>query len=87
MKYLVLSVYDRAAEAFGRPIFALHERAAARSFQDEINRVADDNAMNRHPGDFELMLVATFDDATGGFDTTEGPRVIALGREIKQDSN
>lgn len=84
MQYLMFSVYDRAAQAFGRPIFALSENATIRDFRDEINRQAQDNTMNRHPGDFELVYLGTFDDQGGGFDISAGPRIAALGREMKQ---
>lgn len=82
MKYIVLSVYDRAAEAFGRPVFATAERAAIRSFRDEIARVDIDNAMNRHPGDFELMKLGEFDDSNGSFELSPRPQLIATGREM-----
>jgi len=82
MKYVVLSVYDRAAASYGRPVFALSLGAAIRSFQDEINRVDANNEMNRHPKDFDLYELGSFDDQTGEFDCDKGGTVVAIGGQL-----
>lgn len=80
----VVSVHDRAADAFGRPIFTATTGQAIRSFQDEINRAAPENEMNRHPDDFDLYLLATFDDNSGTFTNVDnGPHQLAIGKQLK----
>lgn len=83
MKYIVLSVYDRAACAFGRPIFAAAVGAAVRSFIDEVNRVSDDNPMSKHPKDFDLFKIAEFDDQSGLFSASGAPEVVAHGGQMQ----
>jgi len=83
MIYTIVSVRDRAADAFGRPIFVNSIGQAIRSFQNEINRKGDDNEMNRHPEDFDLYTVGTFDDTKGRFHQEEHqPDRIAIGKDL-----
>jgi hypothetical protein len=83
MVQIIVSVFDRAANAFGRPIFVSAIGAAVRSFQDEINREAQDNSMFHHPDDFDLYELGTFDDADGRFEALDRPRQVALGKQLK----
>lgn len=82
MNYVVLSVYDRAAAAFGRPFFAASVGAAIRSFQDEVNRPAEDNPMNKHASDFDLFELGVFDDSSGLFRCLDVPRNVATGKQM-----
>lgn len=65
MDYIVVSVFDQGIAAFGRPAFVRSRGEALRSFQDEVNRTAPDNLLNVHPGDFQLFVVAEFNDGNG----------------------
>lgn len=78
----VMAVFDRAVGAFGRPIFVPAPGAGIRSFQDEVNRVADDNLMNRHPDDYELFELGQFEESTGLFTLLDRPRQVALGKQL-----
>lgn len=80
--YVIVSIRDRAADAFGRPAFVPSQGTAIRSFQDEVNRQDANNEMNRHPDDFDLYILGHFDDQTGHFDAHE-PRQIAIGKALK----
>lgn len=82
MKMVVLSVFDRAAEGYGRPIFAASRGLALRSFQDEVNRVDPANEMNKHPQDFVLYEFGTFDDSDGRFELFQEPRIVVHGQEV-----
>lgn len=81
MKLFIVSIRDSAADVFNRPYFAPAIGAATRQFMDEVNRVSDDNMLNKHPEDFALFLLGTFDDSNGSFDLGESPRQLALGKE------
>ena len=48
--------------------FVASEGVAIRQFQDEVNRESDDNQLYRHPDDFQLFYLGTFDDNTGAMD-------------------
>lgn len=61
MKHKMFSVYDQAAHAY-LPPFILHSDAlAARIFGDCVN--ASDHQFAKHPGDYALYRIGSFDDA------------------------
>lgn len=82
MKYIVLSVRDRAADCFGQPFFSVSLGGSIRGFGDEVNRVAENNPLNKHPEDFDLFEVGTFDDNTCVFECLPKPRQIAVGKDM-----
>lgn len=83
MKYLIFGVFDSAIQSYGRPIFAHTNGQASRSFTDEVNRAADDNQYFKHPEDFELHLLGSFDDANGALESFV-PSCILRGKDTKQ---
>lgn len=86
MLQFVVSVKDRAAEVFNRPFFVPHRNVAVRDFTDEVNRSAADNQLNKHPDDFDLYLLGTFDDNTGTFSMEEQPVVLVRAKDVIQAS-
>ena len=83
MKLNICSVKDRAADAFGRPMFVPSTGVAIRSFSDELNRSDADNQLYNHPDDFDLYEFGVFDDNTGLFDLYEQPKLLSLGKQVK----
>lgn len=86
MKLIVMSVYDRAVTAFMRPIYVPAVGAAIRSFQDEVNRQGENNEMNRHPEDYDLFELGSFDDASGKFEMLKEPKLIVTAKQMKSQS-
>lgn len=87
MKYFVVCVRDRAADVFGAPNFVLSIGAAIRSFGDEINREGDANNMfNKHPEDFDLFKLGTYDDQTAQFECAM-PEQLAVGKDLRIRNN
>lgn len=85
MIYTVVSVFDAGVSAYGRPVFVAGPGASVRSFQDEVNRAADDNTMFKYPGDFALFKLGTFDDATGRFENcAPQPELLARATDVHQ---
>lgn len=82
MRLIVVSVFDRAADAYGRPVFVASVGQAIRSFQDEVNRVSAENEMNRHPDDFDLYKLGVFDDESGAFTCELSPVQLAIGKQL-----
>lgn len=72
----VFSVFDIAAGVYGKPLFGTARGSVLRSFVDEVNRVAEDNAMNGHPEDFDLYALGEFDDATAKFSLYDVPERV-----------
>lgn len=82
MKMVIVSIMDTAAGAYGRPAFVASEGVAVRQFQDEVNRAHEDNQLYKHPDDFMLYYLGTFDDNTGGIDLLAQPKLIARAKEV-----
>jgi len=82
MNLFVVSVKDRASDVFNRPFFVPHRNIAVRDFTDEVNRVAADNQLNKHPDDFDLYLLGTFDDSTGAFLREGSPTVLVRAKDV-----
>lgn len=79
MKYYVVCLRDRVADVFGVPSFVASLGSAVRGFSDEANRSAEDNLLFKHPEDFELMHIGTFDDSCGKFECLDVPKQLAVG--------
>lgn len=79
MKLVVVSIRDRAAQCFSRPVFTQTEGTAIRSFTDELNREGADNELAKHPEDFDLYVVGVFDDDDGLFTCESIPRLLLKG--------
>ena len=78
----VVVIRDSAAGAYMRPFYVVSEGQAIRSFQDEVNRKAEDNIMFSHPEDFELFLLGTFDDVDGSFSLLKAPKSLATAKNL-----
>jgi hypothetical protein len=83
MKLTICSVKDRAADAYGRPMFVPTTGVAIRSFTDEVNRNDPENQLFNHPDDYDLFSFGTFDDNTGYFELTSQPELLVLGKQVK----
>ena len=83
MIQFICTVKDRAADAFGRPMFVPSTGVAIRSFSDEINRNNADNQLYNHPDDFDLYELGQFDDNTGLFALHDQPKLLSLGKQVK----
>jgi hypothetical protein len=81
MLLIVVSVKDRAVSAFSRPVFVQSVGIGVRSFSDEVNRSAADNEMYKHPDDFDLYQLATFDDYSGVF--VGDAKLLCCGSQVK----
>lgn len=59
----VVSIKDAVTGAYSQPSFVLTTSQAVRSFQDMCE---DTNSnLHKHPADYELMHIGTFDDELG----------------------
>jgi len=63
MKLQVFGVFDQKVGAYGHPFFGVAIGQALRQFGDWVQ---DSNTpLHRHPEDYRLFHVGTFDDQTG----------------------
>ena len=84
MQYVVCAVLDAAVGAFNRPFFVQSTGVAVRSFRDEVNRAEPDNPMHRHPDDFTLYNLGTWDDSNARFTPVADPEVLARAKDLKE---
>lgn len=82
MILIVMSVRDRAADVFGQPMFVASRGGAIRSFGDEVNRADANNALHKHPEDFDLYELGIYDDSTASFTLEDKPRQLAIGKDL-----
>lgn len=81
----IVSVKDLAAQAFMQPTFVHHEGLAVREFTDCINK--SDHHFSRHPDDYELYLLGTFDDSDGVFICPKKPDLLVQGKNLVLNKN
>lgn len=88
MKKQVVSVKDRAADAFMTPFFVPSRGMAIRSFKDEVNRKDAGNIMSQHPDDFDLYLLAEWSEDSGQFvQVAEGAVLLIRGKDCIEKVN
>ncbi|WNK13348.1 MAG: nonstructural protein [Microvirus sp.] len=80
MTFEVCSVFDSATDSYGRPFLVPHVGQAVRSFTDEARNPESDIA--KHPGDFTLFHLCSFDDRFGRFTEDAVPRVLIRAADI-----
>lgn len=66
MKLLVFSIYDAKTLVYSQPFYMTSRGAALRSFQELCEDTK--TTINKHPSDFSLVEIGTFDDADGVFE-------------------
>lgn len=79
MNLVVVSIFDLAAQSYGRPVFIPSQGLAIRSFSDEVNK-PDGGDLHNHPEDFVLYELGGFDDNTGRFNLHDDPKVLITGK-------
>jgi len=81
----VVSVHDSALDAFGRPFFVQTTAQAVRSFTDEVNRDSSENPLFVHPEDFELHVVARWEEQSGTFQNWEdGTSLLVRAKDVSR---
>lgn len=81
MILFVVAIRDRAAQVYGQPNFVTSIGGAIRGFADEINRPADNNMLSKHPEDFDMFHLGSYNDEIGEFQCGT-PKQIAIGKDL-----
>lgn len=79
MKFEICSVYDSKAAVYSRPFF-VHNLSLAERVALDILRGESDIA--RHPDDFSLFHLGSFDDGSAKFDLFDGPQALFRFHEL-----
>lgn len=61
----VYSIFDSKAGIYTPPFHCITDGEAIRAFSDAAN--SKDHYVGRHPGDYTLMKIGTFDDQSGHY--------------------
>lgn len=83
MKIQVLSVQDLVSKTYGTPYYSVSIGSAIRGFTDEINRADENNLLYKHPNDFNLVHLGSFDDDLGLFELFSYPETLITGFNSK----
>lgn len=65
----IFAIYDSKAEVYNKPFYELTIASAIRAFSDAANDTQ--TAFAKHPADYTLFHIGTFDDATAKIDLNE----------------
>lgn len=88
MRKPVVAIWDAAVQMFGPPYVVVAIGAALRTFVDEVNRDAEGNPLSAHPEDYEMHLLADFDEESGKFVEPEGgTRMLARGKDVRREES
>jgi hypothetical protein len=77
----VFSIYDSATEAWSPPLFVKSKGEIMRWFTDAVNDV--NVKFCRHPADYTLFELGTWDDDNCGFSLLKAPIRLAVGIELQ----
>ncbi|AXL14692.1 nonstructural protein [Microviridae sp.] len=81
MIYKMFTVYDSKANAYLQPFFLKSAGEAVRAFTDSCNDPK--TAFCRHPEDFTLFEIGTYDDSTALVETHKAHISLGLASELK----
>lgn len=80
MRLTLVSIWDKRMEEYSPPMCQHTLGTAERMFGDMCN---DPNSpMNKHPEDYELHHLGTFDTEHGSFETKEPERLLSAQQVI-----
>lgn len=82
----VYSVFDSKMEAYMQPFFMQARGQAIRAFVDTATD--DSTTIGKHPSDYTLFEIGSFDDQTCKFDLSVTPVSLGVALEfLKQDND
>lgn len=81
MRLNIFTVYDTKAEAYLPPFYMNTKGQAIRAFSDSAND--RNHAFCKHPGDYVLFHLGSFDDADASFELDAAPQSVGVAIEFK----
>lgn len=81
MNYILFVIKDRSVDAYVNLHCVRAEGQAIRQFQDAINDQQTGGSIHKHPDDYDLYRVGTYNDETG-LVTPEQPSKVADGKQL-----
>jgi len=84
MRKSIVVVKDTAARVFGTPFVVQAVAQAVRSLRDEVNSKEATSDLARHPDDFELYEIGSFDEDTGVITPTPEPIIVCRAKDLRE---
>lgn len=81
MKYILCVIHDRSIDAYINLHCVRAEGQAIRQFMDAINDKETNSAIYKHPDDYDLYTVGTYDDNDGTL-SPEPKKKIGDGKQL-----
>lgn len=81
MKTIIISIRDIVANAYSTPTYHQSKGSALRAFGNEVNRADENNTIYKHPSDYEIYALGTFDDEKAEFELYSKPEQLGLARD------
>lgn len=85
MEIQMFSIYDEKTEAYSPPFNQTHIGQAIRAFNDTATD--QQTVINRHPQDYSLYHIGTFDDATSTMVSFNEPKFLARATEFTKNAS
>lgn len=82
MIHEIFSIYDSKSEAYLQPFFIQNKATAVRAISNCVND--PDHAFSKHPSDYHLFHLGSFDDDTSLFDLFPSPDPVVKLLEVMQ---
>jgi len=79
---VICAALDKKARAYATPFFQAHVDVAIRAFKGAVNDPT--HPIAKHPEDYSLWLIGTFDDNTGLITPHAAPIHVAEAMALKQ---
>lgn len=80
MNHYLVAVKDRAIDAFMRPFTVRAKQEAIRSFTEEAQK--PESEISKHPEDYDLYFLGTFEDQTGKLESPEQPQLLVRAQDL-----
>ena len=87
MKYYMVTIRDNVAATYRVPACVPNIGGFLRSLGDEVNRAAQDNEFYKHPEDFEVFQLGSYDDETADFEILARPTSLALLKSMVREAH
>lgn len=78
----LVAIKDVKVGAFQQPVATAAIGGAVRAFEDACKEPGKNTDMSRHPADFELYKLGTFNDETGRIECLDTPQFICGGANV-----
>jgi hypothetical protein len=76
MKKVYYAVYDRKAEIYSTPFLEVTDGTAIRAIQEALKDAG--HPFGKHPGDYSLHRLGTFEDTTADITVEEKKKIIEI---------